>query len=58
MHLGLKKWVVSPKRAMQLNINARAQNAAEVSIMGIASGHLVDLSTIVNRCVYPCDGGR
>ena len=30
---------------------------AEVSAMGITSGHLKNLSTMMNKCVYPCEEG-
>ena len=40
-----------PKRATQQPMNARATSAAVVEDKGIASGHLVALSTIVRRKV-------
>ncbi len=46
-----------PKRATQLYKSALAQVSASVVFSGIASGHLVNRSTIIKRYVNPCDGG-
>ena len=40
-----------PKRELQWNINARAHISVSVTFSGIASGHLVNRSTIVSRWV-------
>ena len=47
-----------PKREIQLAMRARVQDTEEVSLSGIASGHLVKRSTMVSRCVLPCDEGN
>ena len=46
-----------PKRDIQLTMRACAHELADVSFRGMASGHLVNRSITVRRCVYPCDGG-
>ncbi len=49
----------TPKRAIQLVTRLSAMEEADVSANGIASSHLVDLSTIVSRWVWPsADTGR
>ena len=50
--------VGTPNRAIQPDMNARARETAEVSEMGMASGHLVNLSMMVKRYVNPWEGGR
>ena len=40
-----------PKRAIQWNINAFARVSVSVTFSGIASGHLINQSTIVSRWV-------
>jgi hypothetical protein len=45
------------KRLTQWWKNVKAQAAVVVEAMGTASGHLLDLSIIVNKCVYPLDMG-
>ena len=47
----------TPKRDIQAEINARAQELADMSDIGTASGHRVNLSTIVNKYVKPREGG-
>ncbi|KFD60299.1 hypothetical protein M514_27518, partial [Trichuris suis] len=46
----------TPKRETQWEMKARPQERVDLSEIGMASGHLVNLSTIV-RCVLPLDGG-
>ena len=49
----------TPNLDTQPLIKASAQEAADISLSGIASNHLVDLSTAVNRYEYPAaDVGR
>jgi hypothetical protein len=48
----------SPKHCTQPEKRAAAQSAAEVAETGTASGHLVVLSTIVNKCVQPLELGK
>ena len=43
----------TPKRAIHPLVKAAAQSAAVVFFSKTASGHLVVLSTMVNRCVKP-----
>ena len=43
----------TPNRATQLYSNAAQMDGVEVSDKGTASGHLVNLSTIVRRWVQP-----
>ena len=47
----------TPNLAMQLNSKALAHVSVPVSVMGIASGHLVSRSTIVKWYRNPCDSG-
>ena len=46
-----------PKRATQWNSCAQAQDLAEVSMRGMASGHRVNLSTMESRYEKPWDSG-
>ena len=48
----------TPKRAIHELTNALAHSDVVVLRKGIASGHLVVLSTMVSRWVNPDDGGR
>ena len=48
----------TPCRETQWYKNARAHVNAEMSLSGMASGHSVKRSTIVNRWVNPCDVGN
>jgi hypothetical protein len=48
----------SPNRCTQPEKRAATQSAADVAETGTASGHLVVLSTIVNKCVQPAELGR
>jgi hypothetical protein len=49
----------TPNLDTQPLIKASAQEAADISLSGMASNHLVDLSTAVNRYEYPAaDVGR
>ena len=47
----------TPNREIQPFIRALAQELAVIDFKGIASGHLVDLSTIVNKYENPSEGG-
>ena len=47
----------TPNLAIQFNNKALAHVSVKVSVMGIASGHLVKRSTIVKRYRNPCDSG-
>ena len=48
----------TPNRATQLYSKAAQIDGVEVSDRGTASGHLVNLSTIVKRNVQPWEGGK
>ena len=48
----------TPKRLIQLERRAAAQALEEESDIGVASGHLVERSIIVNKYLYPLDAGR
>lgn len=47
-----------PKREIHPWNKAEAHSVAEIPDRGIASGHLVDLSTHVNKYLKPCETGR
>ena len=47
----------TPKRATHSSSSTLAHVAADVSATGYASGHRVDRSTMVNRCVVPRAAG-
>ena len=47
----------TPKFEIHPSIKVFATFSEDVSLIGIASGHLVNLSTHVKRCVWPFDGG-
>ena len=48
----------TPNRHIQFDINACAHADADMSDNGMASGHLVNLSTMVKMYENPLDGGR
>ena len=48
----------TPNREIQALNRASVQAEAEVEVMGTASSHLVDLSMMVKRWVWPLEGGR
>ena len=48
----------APKRDTHCEMNAWATVSADMSGIGIASGHLVKRSTHVRRYVLPFEGGR
>ena len=48
----------TPNLATQCSANALPIDAVSVWASGIASGHLVNLSITVKRCVYPFDAGK
>ena len=52
------KWAGTPKREIQWVMRASAQSEAEVEAMGMASGHLVERSTMVKRYSAPAEGGK
>ena len=47
----------TPKRLIQLERRASAQAADDASCIGVASGHLVDLSIMVRRNLASPEGG-
>ncbi len=47
----------TPNLAIQVEQNASAQAEAVMEDRGMASAHRVVLSTMVNMCVFPCEGG-
>ena len=46
-----------PNLAIQPSMSAVTQESVVASVIGVASGHLVDLSIVVNRYLYPSDDG-
>ena len=56
--LSLVIWSGTPKRDTQLYNNAAHRDGVEVSERGMASGHLLNRSTIVNRWVQPREKGN
>ena len=47
-----------PNLAIQPSRRARRQSVVVAVFMGVASGHLVDLSIVVNRYLKPPEDGR